>query len=247
MYKINNMKSFLILPILFVSYLGLGQNNFPITGKPIILGNLIISQYDFPEQMDWNSAKIECAKLGSGWRLPTKDELNVLFKNKSKIEGLKSNDYWSNTEDADTYTKSWFQTFSDGYQDVAEKNNPFKVRAVKTSFANLALPQSAAFIIGKPIIIGNIIIAQNDFPYQMEWNKASAFCSKLGDGWRLPTKDELKEIYLNQQKVGRLNMGYYWSSSESNFILAQDLNMVNSGGDYTDKEKFRYVRAVKSR
>lgn len=31
------------------------------------------------------------ADLGDGWRLPTKDELNVLYENKDKIGGFASN------------------------------------------------------------------------------------------------------------------------------------------------------------
>ncbi len=241
------MKKLLILPIFIASNLVMGQKNSPIIGTPTTIGDLVIAQRDLPAQMDWNKAKIECAKLGNGWRLPTKTELNTLYKNKVKITGFKNNDYWSSTEDDETYSKSWFQLFSDGYQEVAEKNNPFSVRAVKTSFDNFVLPQSAASIIGKPFTLGNLIIAQNDFPYEMGWNKATALCTKLGDGWRLPTKEELKEIYLNQQKIGRFSMANYWSSSENDYILAWNITMVNGGGDYTDKERYRNVRAVKSK
>jgi hypothetical protein len=225
----------------------MGQNTSSIIGKPFTIENLEIAQLDFPEQMDWNKAKLACAKLGNGWRLPTKTELNKIYKNKGKIAGLKNNDYWSSSEDDEISSKSWFQLFSDGYQEVAEKNNPFSVRAVKTSYDNFALPQSAATIIGKPFTLGNLIIAQNDFPYAMGWNKATALCTKLGAGWRLPTKDELKEIYLNQQKIGRFSMANYWSSSENDYTLAWYLSMVNMGGDYIDKEGFRNVRAVKSK
>ena len=40
-----------------------------------------------------------CAALGGGWRLPTKDELNILYENKDKIGGFASNNYWSSTEE----------------------------------------------------------------------------------------------------------------------------------------------------
>ncbi len=35
--------------------------------------------------MNWDDAKEACENLGDGWRLPTKDELNILYKNKDKI------------------------------------------------------------------------------------------------------------------------------------------------------------------
>ena len=51
--------------------------------------------------MTWEDAKKACAALGDGWRLPTKDELNILYENKDKIGGLihqLRSPYWSSTE-----------------------------------------------------------------------------------------------------------------------------------------------------
>ena len=38
--------------------------------------------------MSWDEAKIACAKVGDGWRLPTKDELNMLYEYKVKVGGF---------------------------------------------------------------------------------------------------------------------------------------------------------------
>ena len=59
-----------------------------IIGKPIKIGNIEVAQYNFPKKMDWNDAKKACARLGAGWRLPTKDELNLLYQKKDKIGGF---------------------------------------------------------------------------------------------------------------------------------------------------------------
>jgi len=69
-----------------------------IIGIPITFGNLEVAQYDYPSVMTWRDAKIACAKLGNGWRLPNKDELNILYKNKDKIGGFANSSYWSSTE-----------------------------------------------------------------------------------------------------------------------------------------------------
>ena len=45
--------------------------------------------------MTWDDAMKACADLGDGWRLPTKDELNLLYENKEKIGGFAHSDYWS--------------------------------------------------------------------------------------------------------------------------------------------------------
>jgi len=57
-------------------------------GKPIKIENLEVTQNDFPKQMNLNEAKIACKRLGSGWRLPTKEELNTLYLSKNKIGGF---------------------------------------------------------------------------------------------------------------------------------------------------------------
>ena len=78
-------------------------------------------------------------------------------------------------------------------------------------------------IIGKPIKIGNIEVAQYDFPKEMNWDDAKKACTELGTGWRLPNNDELELIDENmnkillanrRNKIGWLAQGYYWSSTE---------------------------------
>ena len=92
------------------------QTNHPVIGKSIIIGNLEIAEHDFPKLLDWDNAKNACASLGDGWRLPTKEELNILFKNKEKIGGFVHDLYWSSTKDlsATEYTGVWMQYFRDG-------------------------------------------------------------------------------------------------------------------------------------
>mgnify|MGYP000138273031 CR=1 FL=1 len=47
----------------------------------IKIGNLEIMTEDLG-RMRWDAAKKACADIGDGWRLPTKDELNILYKMK---------------------------------------------------------------------------------------------------------------------------------------------------------------------
>ena len=101
-----------------------------IIGIPITFGNLEVAQYDFPDIMTWYDAKIACAKLGNGWRLPNKDELNILYKNKDKIRGFADNAYWSSTEH--DVISAVFQYFFNGYQYFNNKFYPGYVRAIRT-------------------------------------------------------------------------------------------------------------------
>ncbi len=68
-----------------------------IIGKSIKITNLEIAQYDFPEKLNWDDANKECNALGDGWRLPTEDELNFIYKNKDKIGSFSNSHFWSNT------------------------------------------------------------------------------------------------------------------------------------------------------
>ena len=82
-------------------------------------------------RMNWHEAKIACKKLGTGWRLPTKDELNMLYENKEEIGGFANLTYWSSSE-YDNFN-AWSQYFSLGLQFCPTKVNYNYVRAVRAS------------------------------------------------------------------------------------------------------------------
>ena len=97
----------------------------------MIIGNLEVADYDFAEKMYWKEAKKTCAALGGGWRLPTKDELNILFENKDTIGSFSDNYYWSSTETKGIYS-AWIQFFNDGVQfNSYVKGFKYHVRAVR--------------------------------------------------------------------------------------------------------------------
>jgi len=65
------------------------------------------------------------------WFLPSKDELNLMYKN-LKVNGVgdfADNAYWSSSEYA-TYG-AWYQGFDDGNQDYSGKPNELRVRAIR--------------------------------------------------------------------------------------------------------------------
>ncbi len=78
------------------------------------------------------AAKI-CADYSGGgytdWFLPSKGELNLLYKRKEIVGGFISGYYWSSTE-AD-YKYAWSQYFGFGYQGLNDKKFAFFVRAVR--------------------------------------------------------------------------------------------------------------------
>lgn len=126
------MKILLFIPFLFMCSLVSGQtyNSDSIIGKPKKIGNLEIAQNDFPRKLYWYDIEKALTDLGNGWRLPTKDELNIMFLNKEKISGFANSRYWSSTDGGDN--SAWGQGFESGNQKLANKfNNNYLVRAVR--------------------------------------------------------------------------------------------------------------------
>jgi tyrosyl-tRNA synthetase len=79
----------------------------------------------------------------------------------------------------------------------------------------------------------------NNIVGEYTWDEAVDACKKLGDGWRLPTQEELHLMWRNNENIGNFVADYYWSSSESNTenALIQDL----SDGDLVDCCKWEHL------
>jgi len=88
-----------------------------------------IAKKDFPNKRYWRTAVKACSSLGEGWRLPTKDELNLMYINRVVIGGFANNDYWSSTEA--NCSSAWVQDFLNGGQSRYVKDNFINVRAVR--------------------------------------------------------------------------------------------------------------------
>jgi hypothetical protein len=69
-------------------------------------------------------------------------------------------------------------------------------------------------IIGNPKQLGNLDIAEHDAENAMFWSDAKATCDAFGEGWRLPTKQELEDMIKHKRQLGGLSATNYWSSSE---------------------------------
>ncbi len=96
---------------------------------------LIAAESDLPggDIYTWEAAKKACRELvkngHSDWRLPTKEELNKLYKKRSVVGGFAGYVYWSSSEDG--AGNAWSQAFSSGYQIQYYKSYLIRVRAVR--------------------------------------------------------------------------------------------------------------------
>jgi hypothetical protein len=116
--------------VVFASPYAKAQDDRLIIISPITGDKVQVALQDLGE-MNWYDAKKACANLGSDWRLPTKEELEVMYKElhlKGKGNFAK-NWYWSSTE-KDVYF-AWFVHFDDGGAIELFKNIKVRVRAVR--------------------------------------------------------------------------------------------------------------------
>jgi hypothetical protein len=79
--------------------------------------------------LSWNDAVTVASAYHSGWHLPTKTELKVLYDQRLVVGGFAKDDYWSGTElDSNS---AWIQGFVNGDQDRYNKYSKLSVRAVR--------------------------------------------------------------------------------------------------------------------
>ena len=127
------MKTLFFIPFLFMCSMVIGQFNQMID-NPYRLENLDIevAEYDFPGDMTWDQAIKACYDLGNGWRLPSKDELNLMYIYRVYLPGLGSTtDYYlSGTEKGNGLV--WGQFFDvNGLQQGQARGMGGRVRAVR--------------------------------------------------------------------------------------------------------------------
>lgn len=101
----------------------------PDTDRP-----LYVMPQDLPERHHPRSADRTAASLSFGgqsdWRVPSMNELKLLYINRVAIGGFNEGRYWTSTESND-YNR-WYQCFKNGYLDYHRFRNPmYNVRCVR--------------------------------------------------------------------------------------------------------------------
>jgi hypothetical protein len=119
--------------------------------------------------------------------------------------------------------------------------------------ASFCFAQDAEEIIGNPIKIGNLLVAENDIPEDLNLDDAKKACQALGKGWRLPTYAEMNIIFKNRDTIGGFEENMYWTSSVLNSNLGVSFKFWYSSKNAklghkgsSQKSFLLYVRAVKT-
>lgn len=95
----------------------------------------------------------------------------------------------------------------------------------------------------------SIEVADNDFPHQMHWKNAMAACQRLGDGWRLPSYDELYYMYYRDTLKNEFEKGWYWTNKQLDLDNAFYIDFSGrdpSGGSVFNESPLASFRAVRN-
>lgn len=84
---------------------------------------------DEDSALDWQVAINAAQSYGYGWRLPTKEELDLLYQQKEIVGGFTDDFYWSSTNVGES--SAWQQNFGGGGQIPYNSNDKSMVRAVR--------------------------------------------------------------------------------------------------------------------
>jgi hypothetical protein len=228
------------------------KNGYEKGGETIVANGKVIevAKQDFPEDMDWEDAMSACQKLGSGWRLPSKEELEEMYTQlhkKGKGNFRTDDHYWSNSEDnRRKIIFLWAFNFEIGRSTNLSSGLSMRVRAVRTTEKEVPTEEAASTIVDghETITIHGktVQVAQNDIEVAMDWYNAMDACQSLGNGWRLPSKEELTAMCEQLHNKGK---GYflnrpYWSSSQRNSETAYIIDFEKC--EQNDVMLFKYYK-----
>jgi len=144
------------------------------------------------------------------WRLPTKDELNLMFVllHKNNIGGfIRDNSYWSSSEDNNN--NAWLQGFRYGFQYNIDKNiNSYHIRAIRAFKSNIDYKigdnTGTGFIFSKEHHREGYKpyyqykeCAKEDFPNKLTWDDAMNYFNK-GDAKVFSDKEIDDSVNKNQ-------------------------------------------------
>ena len=106
--------------------------------------------------------------------------------------------------------------------------------------------------IGKPIRFNYVEVAQNDYPKELTYDEAIKITKSVGNGWRLPTKEELLKMYEKREFIKGFEWGAHYLSDEvygKNLVYEVEFadGKLNKGWRYFNGNEIHYnVRLIRT-
>lgn len=163
--------------------------------------------------MEANNSCLESNAYGlNDWRLPTKLEISIIYKEKSSLRNFQKYWYWSATpEKGDEYYRQAFD---------ADKLVPASARAksfARCVHSNGTINLADAEGIWEYSLYGNDYqVMPEDLAGEFKWEEANNACESSTaygfNDWYLPSIDDLDFMYNNKIALNMIGT-WYWSST----------------------------------
>lgn len=212
---------------------------------------LMVQKEDLGSGLWWTADEM-CKNLTlagySDWRLPTKEELKMLY-NKNSLIGFAPAYYWSMSyADGDSYDYYYYLDFGNGNIDRTGGGNNYHFRAVRN--INPITPTEPYIILS----VVNLMVQTEDLGTGNKHTAESMCKSSILAGytdWRLPTEEELFVLYTNRKLIGGFLPNYYWASDSwsANYTWYNryiDFGSGNFGNISASRDKHCRIRAVRT-
>lgn len=185
-----------------------------------------IGNYEFiisEDKLNWSEVNNYCQKLGKDWFLPSKSQMIFLVESFSFGTDKK---LWTSNEGTSGNSPNYVgKQWSNSDYDVAEALD-LKTRTT----VNLYKTDRAYYIVARSLgncfdivnnnlsssySLGEIKVSRFEFK-DVTFNQAKALCTNLGEGWRIPTIEELEQIKKSGKNCEKdLSTCYYFSQTRT--------------------------------
>lgn len=205
----------------------------------VMVGDLYVQTKDMSNALDWESAKLLCESSIVGnfddWRLPTIEELAVIYNNKAAIGGFidmseGGSNYWSSSPSSGS-AYYYFLDFKTGRQSSVTKSAKCHVRAVRKDVA----PQVSI------LPVSNISESSVTFNGRID-NSEFTNCDERGFVYstsHMPTVENTKIISYSPQNSAEFSADVTnLIVGTSYYIRAYAINKM--GVSYSDELSFDY-------
>jgi formylglycine-generating enzyme required for sulfatase activity len=168
---------------------------------------------------NWADANAYCTNANinsqSGWRLPTKNELSDLYASGS-MSGKEwtLDNAWSSTPDRAGF--HFYVNLLKGFDHPYDDTSYVYVTCVRGKSSVEAKVIQQTELLKRYVSLGGL--TWMPITFTKSWTDANAYCTKTvingQAGWRLPTKNELKSLYLSGAMIGQgWTLNNTWSST----------------------------------
>jgi hypothetical protein len=182
----------------------------------------------------WNELEAINFKFKGGWRVPSRGELIELFDNNQELR--EEVNIWSSSPYAND-SDAWFVDFNYGVSDYFCRNNTCNVILVREISKSI-----------EPEFVVNKLEYSEILPNTYTWDELEAKGFLFEDGWRVPSRGELTELFDNEEESMADLLLWSCSSTKYNPHLAWGVDSSSGypeGYPRSDYYLIRLVRDIK--